>query len=323
MPLLEARLDEMDGNSTRALDHYLKAIELGELRPTLVYQVSRLLADRGRFQDADRAIRRLQQQVTLGRDFARDAADIALRAGNPERALTLARQVVPPATPDYRDHLWLGEMLAGTGRRQEAEQTLRRALEIGGKTLGAQHPFLAESQNALAAVLLHQMRPADAEPLLEQALKSYEVALEISKELRQHLESIRSATLMNEKVKKGTEADDCFYIQHASQVIGKDIDLDIDPPPDLAIEVDITSPSLKKFPIYAALGVPELWRYKRGQTIFYQLVDNEYEETSHSLAFPFLTPDVITEYLQDGLEQGQVPALLAFADWVRANKPTA
>jgi Uma2 family endonuclease len=146
------------------------------------------------------------------------------------------------------------------------------------------------------------------------------LVLEISKELRQHLESIRSATLMNEAVRKGTEADDCFYIQHASQVVGKDIDFDIDPPPDLAIEVNITSPSLKKFPIYAALGVPEIWKYKRGRTRFYQLVDSDYQEISHSLAFPFLTPDAITEYVHKGLEKGQVPTLLEFADWVRANK---
>lgn len=149
------------------------------------------------------------------------------------------------------------------------------------------------------------------------------LVLEISKGLRQHLESIRSATLMNEIVKKGTEADDCFYIQHASQVVGKDIDLDVDPPPDLAIEVDITSPSLKKFPIYAALGVPELWRYKRGKTQFFELVEDDYQEITHSLAFPFLTPDVITKYLHLGLEKGQVPALLDFAEWILANKPTA
>ncbi len=141
--------------------------------------------------------------------------------------------------------------------------------------------------------------------------------------LQQPIETIRSATLSNEKVKKGTEADDCFYIQNAPKVIGKDIDLDVDPPPDLAVEVDITSPSLKKFPIYAALGVPELWRYKRNRVQFFQLVDGDYQEISASLALPFLTPEVIVEYVHLGLEEGQVAAMSAFADWVRANKPTA
>lgn len=146
------------------------------------------------------------------------------------------------------------------------------------------------------------------------------LVLEISRELRIHLETIRSATLMSEQVKKGTEADDCFYIQHAAQVIGKDIDLNFDPPPDLAIEVDLSSPSLQKFPIYAALGVPELWRYKKGRITFYQLGTGKYEEISHSIAFPFLTPDVLVEYVHRGLEQGQTDTLWAFADWVKANK---
>ena len=148
------------------------------------------------------------------------------------------------------------------------------------------------------------------------------LVLELAKAAGQPFDSIGSATLMNDEVRKGTEPDNCYYLQNASRVIGKDIDLNIDPPPDLAIEVDLSSPSLKKFPIYAALGVPELWRYKRGRVKFYQLGINDYEEISPSLAFPFLSPDVITEHIRMGLEQGPMPMLRSFADWVRTNKPT-
>jgi tetratricopeptide (TPR) repeat protein len=130
LALLEARLDELDGNPSRAMDDYVKAIQLGDLRPDFVYSVSQLLANGGRYQDADDAIRRLQQQATLGRDFARHVADIALRAGNSERALTLARQAVAADERDHREYLWLGEMLAATGRRNEAEQAFRRAVEL-------------------------------------------------------------------------------------------------------------------------------------------------------------------------------------------------
>ena len=61
---------------------------------------------------------------------------------------------------------------------------------------------------------------------------------------------------------KGCEPDGCYYIRNAKRIIGKrDIDLKADPPPDIVVEIDITSTSLHKFSIYAALGVPEIWRY--------------------------------------------------------------
>ena len=62
--------------------------------------------------------------------------------------------------------------------------------------------------------------------------------------------------------KRGLEPDECFYLEHELQMRGKrDFDLSVDPPPDLAIEVDISRSSLNKLSIYADLGVPELWLY--------------------------------------------------------------
>lgn len=148
------------------------------------------------------------------------------------------------------------------------------------------------------------------------------LVLELAKASGQPFDSIGSATLMNDEVRKGTEPDDCSYLQNASRVIGKDIDLNVDPPPDLAIEVDLASPSLKKFPIYAALGVTELWRHKRGRVKFYQLGVGEYEEISQSIAFPFVTPDVIKSHVRLGLEQGPMPMWQAFTDWIRPHQPT-
>ncbi len=146
------------------------------------------------------------------------------------------------------------------------------------------------------------------------------LVLELVKASGLPFDSIGSATLMNDNVRKGTEPDDCYYLQNASRVIGKDIDLNVDPPPDLAIEVDLASPSLKKFPIYAALGVPELWRHKRGRVKFYQLESSDYEEISQSNAFPFLSPDIITEHVRIGLEQGPMLMLRSFVDWIRTNQ---
>lgn len=139
--------------------------------------------------------------------------------------------------------------------------------------------------------------------------------------LRIPIQSYGSTTHKTRKRRKGTEPDDCFYIQNASRVIGRKIDLAVDPPPDLALEVDFSSPSLSKFPIYAALGVPELWRYKSDDVKFYQLVEDEYEEIEYSVAFPFLSSATLTRFLLLGITDGQTAAKWDFADWVRVNKP--
>ena len=68
-----------------------------------------------------------------------------------------------------------------------------------------------------------------------------------------------SMTCKRKDLQKGFEPDSCFYIQHADAVSGKEeIDLKVDPPPDLTIEVDITRDSLSRFPIFAAVGTPEV-----------------------------------------------------------------
>lgn len=97
------------------------------------------------------------------------------------------------------------------------------------------------------------------------------------------------STTLRRKVKaKGIEPDTCFYIQNESQMCGKmKFDFQTDPPPDLVIEVDVTSPSLDKMPIYAALGVPEVWLYKGKSVVFQKLNAGKYEEIEHSLASQF------------------------------------
>jgi len=71
--------------------------------------------------------------------------------------------------------------------------------------------------------------------------------------------SLGSMTCDREDLARGLEPDQCYYIQNEAMIWGKDkIDLTSDPPPDLAIEIDITSSSLNRFAIYAQLGVPEV-----------------------------------------------------------------
>jgi Uma2 family endonuclease len=100
-------------------------------------------------------------------------------------------------------------------------------------------------------------------------------------------ESLGSATFKNSNMKTGIEPDDCFYLANCQAVIGKKrLDLNIDPPPDLAIEIDLTSPT--QLSAYEALGVPEIWRYQQGKLAIFILVEGHYIESSFSSLFPSL-----------------------------------
>src|SRR5262249_3908796 len=112
VPLLQAQLAELEGNTDRAIDDYLRAVvELGEREPDAVRRLVQLLYSRRRYLEADQAIRKLQEQAPLGGNLTRLATEVALGSDQRDRALELAYQAVPPDAPDYRDHVWLGHVL--------------------------------------------------------------------------------------------------------------------------------------------------------------------------------------------------------------------
>ena len=127
------------------------------------------------------------------------------------------------------------------------------------------------------------------------------------------LETRGSATYRRRRKAKGVEPDTSFYVQHAAQMIGKrQIDLEVDLPPDVVVEIDLSSESSSKFSIYAALGVPEIWLYDGQQAHMYQLTEGSYQETPHSLAFPVLTAAALMNFLAQSKVAGQSGALAAF-----------
>jgi len=85
------------------------------------------------------------------------------------------------------------------------------------------------------------------------------------------LMSLRSTTLEREDLERGAEPDNCYYIQNQPKVAGRKISLDVDPPPDLVVEVDINHTDVDKNALYAAMGVPELWRFNGQAWRIYQL----------------------------------------------------
>lgn len=132
------------------------------------------------------------------------------------------------------------------------------------------------------------------------------------------LECLGSTTYKQKWLERGLEPDCCFYVQNADKIIGeRDIDLEIDPPPDIAVEVDVSHSSDTKLKIYAGMNVPEVWLYYRGSTRMYQLVEDRYVSIDASVAFPILTGEVVTGFVKQGLAEGQTAALKSFRTWLR------
>jgi Uma2 family endonuclease len=132
------------------------------------------------------------------------------------------------------------------------------------------------------------------------------------------LEKRGSTTWARQSLARGVEADACYYVANARQVIGKrTIDLDVDPPPDLVVEIDITNESLRKQPTYAALKVREIWRYDGETMSFHELMGSDYQPIAMSISFPGVTPKMLTEALAESRLAGQTAALIAFRQRVR------
>jgi Uma2 family endonuclease len=128
--------------------------------------------------------------------------------------------------------------------------------------------------------------------LLGRIVESLTEALEIE------IRSLGSMTCDREDLARGLEPDQCYYIQNEAKVWGKDkINLQIDPPPDLAIEIDITSSSINRFGIYAKLAVPEIWRYDGQMITIHHLIGDRYVLSDRSLALPIVSTIDLQNFL--------------------------
>ncbi|NMG18394.1 Uma2 family endonuclease [Brasilonema bromeliae] len=136
-------------------------------------------------------------------------------------------------------------------------------------------------------------------------------------ELDLNWESFGSTTFKREDMTAGVEPDDCFYIQNYKLMIGRDrINLTVDPPPDLAIEIDVTSKT--KMSAYQALRVPEIWRYENGNLEINLLQGEQYIKSQKSLTFTnFSVIEEIYQFVEMSRTIGTTPALRKFRKWVR------
>jgi Uma2 family endonuclease len=132
-------------------------------------------------------------------------------------------------------------------------------------------------------------------------------------------EALGSTTLKNERMIQAVEPDACFYIQNQAAVIGKNrLDMSADPPPDLAIEIDLTSRT--QLNNYQILGVPEIWRYTGRDLKINILQAGKYVQSDVSSTFPDIPIiELVNRYVPQSQVSGSSQAIQAFRNWVREN----
>jgi Uma2 family endonuclease len=128
-----------------------------------------------------------------------------------------------------------------------------------------------------------------------------------------------STTFRRRKRQRGLEPDDCYWIASEALIRGKDrINLQTDPPPDLALEIDITRSSLNRMAIYAVLRIPELWRLENQRVVCYLLgADGHYSVSTSSRAFPGLEPAELSPFLAMRRQMDDNAVVRQFRAWVR------
>jgi Uma2 family endonuclease len=131
--------------------------------------------------------------------------------------------------------------------------------------------------------------------------------------------SARSTTLRLEALDRGLKADESYYLHDLGRLHDrKRIDLTVDPPPDLAIEIEITRSVLDRLGIYGALGVPEIWRFNgRELRVLLRQEDGRYRESERSLAFPTIPMAELARFLIEEDSRDETPWNRRFRAWVR------
>ncbi|CAN5261708.1 Uma2 family endonuclease [soil metagenome] len=130
-----------------------------------------------------------------------------------------------------------------------------------------------------------------------------------------------SSTYHLEIFGRGFEPDSSYYINENAELMrGKErFDLTIDPPPDLIFEVDVTSPSISKFVMFAEFGIPEIWIYDKNQLKILHLENNNYSEGKESRILPKVTGEIITDFINKSRILPRPKLLERIHEWARQN----
>jgi Uma2 family endonuclease len=151
----------------------------------------------------------------------------------------------------------------------------------------------------------------------------------LTEELKIEIHPAGSMTFKREDLDRGLEPDDCFWVEHQPQMRGvRQYDPQQHPPPDLALEVEVSRSAMDRMGIYAAMKVPEVWRWNGETLSFWLLKRGKYVASPISRSFPMLSADEIVRFVRlEATMDGQTSLLLAFREWVREQQtlgwPTA
>ncbi len=133
--------------------------------------------------------------------------------------------------------------------------------------------------------------------------------------------NLGSTTFSKKSIRKGFEPDSCFYIQSLKKIADKsNIGIENEIPPDLIIEVNRTSSSVPRMPVFAAFGVSEVWRFNKEKVKIYILEDKVYLETETSSAIPVLSSQKATELLLESRKMGKLAWVKMIRNWINEVK---
>ncbi len=141
----------------------------------------------------------------------------------------------------------------------------------------------------------------------------------LTEELGMPICSCRDMTCDREDLERGLEPDEGFYLENEPLIRNKEpIDLAVDPPPDLAVEVDLHRSPRRRMVVYAAIRIPEVWRFDGEQLRIHQLgADGQYSVVEHSPHFPFVTGPDLVRFLQLRTQMDENSLVKLFREWVR------
>lgn len=138
-------------------------------------------------------------------------------------------------------------------------------------------------------------------------------------ELGMDRKSVGSTTIRRADIKKGSEPDESYYLEHEPAVRHRDeLDFTIDPPPDLAVEIDISRDSWRRLKVFAKVGIPEVWRHDGDKLEILRLdAKGQYRKSAESVALPGVRPADVDRLLERRQELSETQLARSFRDWVR------
>jgi len=187
--------------------------------------------------------------------------------------------------------------------------------QLTAENRGMQFPRLTFDSGILEVNMSNSSRHEVDNRMLGRLVETILLELDID------FQNFGSTTYKRKSIRKGFEPDSCFYIQSLALIEGKeDLDVENDPPPDLVIEINKTSSSVPRMPIFAAFGVSEVWRLARETIKFYVLQEGVYLETKTSLALPFLSSEKATGFLLDSRKMKSTAWAKKIREWAASAK---